>query len=125
MKRMLLLPPLFLLAWCPVATAQLMSVKHLKDFIAQGPNGELTATAYVQGVTEGILGMDSLYQKEKKLPPEFCKFYEASAQGKPIRHPAYRTKEIVAAWEKQGLPMTTPAVDMVLAFMTSQYGCKR
>lgn len=102
-----------------------MSVKHLKDFIAQGPSGELTATAYVQGVMEGMLGMDSLYQKEKKLKPEFCRLYEAHAQGRPERHPAYRTKEIVAAWEKQGLPMTTTAVDMVMVFMTAQYGCRR
>ena len=125
MKRILLFGTFFLVGWCSIANAQLMSVKHLKDFIAQGSNGELTATAYVQGVMEGMLGMDSLYQKEKKLPPEFCRFFEAYTQGKPQRHPAYRTKEIVAAWEKQGLPMTTSAVDMILAFMTSQYGCTR
>lgn len=123
--RSLQLATFALLGWSTLCSAELMTVKHLKDFIAQGPSGELAATAYVQGVMEGMLGMDSLYQKEKKLKPEFCKFYEAQAQGRPERHPAYHTKQIVAAWEKQGLPMTTLAVDMVLAFMTAQYGCRR
>jgi hypothetical protein len=47
------------------------------------------------------------------------------AAGKPIRHPAYKTKELVAAWERQGYPMHTSVVDFVLAYMTQQYGCKK
>lgn len=104
--------------------AEMMTVQDLKKFLAKGEAGELAATSYVNGVVDGMLGLDSLHQKERKTPKEFCRFYEAQKAGKPIRHPAYRTRELVNAWEKQGHPMNTLAVDFVLAFMTAQYGCE-
>jgi hypothetical protein len=120
-----LLAAILLLVCSSFASGQLMSVKDLKDLIARGPDGELGATSYVQGVVDGMLGMDAVNQKEKKLPAEFCRFLESYKRGKPERHPAYRTKQLVTAWEKEGFSMNAPAVDMVLSFMTSQYGCKR
>jgi hypothetical protein len=38
---------------------------------------------------------------------------------------ARQVQQLVAAWEKQGRPMNTLAVDMVLSFMTAEYGCMR
>ena len=105
--------------------ADLMTVKDLDDLIARGATGEVAAVSYVQGVVDGMLGIDSLHQKERHTPPEFCRFFDSYKRGKPETHPAYRTKEIVAAWKQQGAPMSTPAVDMVLAYLSAQYSCKR
>ena len=119
------LAAVILLAWSAVASPQLMTVRNLEELIAQGPGGEAVAVGYVQGVIDGMLGMDSLYQKEKRLPPEFCRFFDSYKKGKPERHPAYRTKELVATWKREGAPMDTIAVDMVLAHLSAQYTCKR
>jgi hypothetical protein len=113
----------FLVIFATPAYSQLMTVQNLKELLAKGHEGEVAATAYVQGTVDGMLALDSLHQKEKALPSEFCKFKASFQKGRPETHPAYRTKELVAAWERQGLPMQTLAVDFVLAFMTAQYGC--
>lgn len=108
------------------ASAQLMTVKDLDDMVTRGGKpGEVAAVAYVQGVMDGMIGMDSLHQKEQHTPPEFCRFSESYKHGKPELHPAFRAKEIISAWKQDGYPMNTLAVDMILTYLSSEYGCKR
>lgn len=115
----------FLLLFCPLNTyADLMTVKDLKVMIASGDAGKSAAIGYVQGVVEGMIGMDSLYHKEKGLPYEFCKLHPLSnPKVKTIEHPAFQTEKIVNAWENQKQPMETQAVDMILMWLTGSYGC--
>lgn len=103
--------------------ADVMTVGQLEKLIQSGPSGEVAAVAYVNGAVDGMVGLDFLHQKERGSKPEFCRFRDARLKGRPLPHPAYRTKELVAAWKKQGKPMDTPAVDFVLAFLSGQYGC--
>lgn len=107
------------------ARADVMTVGQLRDMVQSGGAGELAAVAYVNGAVDGMVGLDFLHQKERGSKPEFCKFRDARLRGKPLPHPAYRTKELLAAWEKQGQSMDTPAVDFVLAFLSAQYGCAK
>ena len=104
--------------------AELMTVKDIKEMLQDGDRGELSAISYVQGIVDGMLGMDTLHHKEKQIPYEFCKLHAAYVNGVPERHPAFQTKKLVAAWEKQGYPMSALMVDMILTYMTDQYGCK-
>ena len=106
-----------------ICQAEMMSVRQLKELFESGPQGELAAVSYVNGTIDGMLAIDSLHQKERKLPPEFCAFDQAKRTGKSIKHPAYRTREFLVAWEREGKPMDAIAVDFVLAILDSQYGC--
>lgn len=107
------------------ASAQLMTVGQLKEMLSKGPQGELAATAYVQGVVDGMLGMESLHNKERGTPFEFCRLHDAKKNGKQVRHPAQYTPQLVSAWEKERKTMDTLAVDMVLSFLSSQYSCRQ
>jgi hypothetical protein len=104
--------------------AEILTVNQVKTLLEDGEIGRAAAIAYIQGVTDGILAMDSLAHKETGKPYEFCKLHEAYASGTPEKHPAYQTKRLVSAWEKNGYPMETLAVDMMLGFLTRQYGCR-
>jgi hypothetical protein len=107
------------------AQAELMTVKHLKDLLGAGKAGEAAAVSYVQGVTDGMLGMELLHKKERGTPPEFCKLHEASAKGQPMQHPAYQTKNIVRAWERSKQPMDTLVVNMIVMYLSAKYGCSQ
>lgn len=123
MRKLVLAALLFVLS--AASSAQVMTVQNLKELSEQGSEGERAAVAYVNGAVDGMVGLDFIFQKERNAKPEFCKFSEAKRSGNPIKHPAYRTKELIASWERAGYPMDTPAVDFVLAFLTAQYGCKK
>lgn len=121
-KNMLLLAGLLIAL---PAQAELMTVKQLKDLLGAGKAGEAAAVSYVQGVTDGMLGMESLHKKERGTPLEFCKLHEASAKGQPMQHPALQTKNIVGAWERSKQPMNTLVVDMMLMYLSAKYGCSQ
>ena len=108
-----------LLCCATPAAAEMMTVQHLKDMIAKGGDGEAAAVGYIQGVVDGMLGMDALHQKERGTPREFCGFGGANAP----RHPAYYTKQLVVAWEQQQRAMNTLAVDMALAYLSARHAC--
>ena len=112
------------LMFCTTIKAELMTVQHLKDLLNSGHAGEVAAVSYVNGAVDGLLAMDSLNNKEKNIPLEFCKLHEAGKSGNPlIKHPAYRTREIVEEWERLKEPMNFLAIDLVLSYLTSQYSC--
>lgn len=122
----------FATAWCAVALvgictqaqARLMTVGDLDSLIAKGSKGEVAAVAYVQGTAAGLLGMDSMLQKEQGTDPAFCGVADLKREGKSISNPAQHTKQLVDAWKRQGArPMSTSAVDMVVAYLEGQYGC--
>lgn len=100
-----------------------MTVQQLKDLIRQGEIGEVVAVSYTQGVVDGLLGMESLRKKERNAKLDFCGIREAYNNNNPIRHPAFETKNIVKRWEQSGRPMNALAVDMVLVYLTDEYGC--
>jgi len=102
------------------ASAEVMTVSQLREMLARGDQGELVATAYMQGVMDGMIGMDALNQNEYGRPLEFCELHDVQ---RPVRHPAYHTEELVTAWERSGHPMEAPVVDLVLSYFTAQYGC--
>jgi hypothetical protein len=101
-------------------SAEVMTVQQLRDLIDKGMSGEALATSYFQGVVEGMFAMDSLRKKERGAKYDFCKIY---GNNKPIRHPAYETKRLVKLWESRGYSMSTLAPDMILMYLTRQYGC--
>ena len=106
------------------AEARLMTVGDLQSLIQKGPKGEAAAVAYVQGAVAGLLGMDSMLQKEQGTDPAFCGIADIKQKGGSIPNPAKHTKQLVASWRRQGVkPMSTSAVDMVIAYLTAQYGC--
>lgn len=107
------------------AQAEVMTVQQLRDMIAQkGDVGELAATSYFQGVVEGMMAMETMRRNGGIREKEFCKLLDGSPEDTAsILHPAYRAKEVIAAWERQGQPMNTVAPDVVLSFLSSQYGC--
>lgn len=119
-KKALLFSAMF---WAVSAQAEVMTIGQVKKLLNSGKTGEAAAIAYVQGITDGMLGMEALHHKEKGLPFEFCKFQEAHKLGKPILHPAYQTRKIVEAWEREKQPMSTIMVDVMLMYLTAQYGC--
>lgn len=125
MKYLIMLVLITTLIYSSLATADVMTVKQLKEMIDKGPVGKAVAVAYVNGAVDGMVGLDFLKQKERGDKPEFCKFGDAKVNKTPLRNPAYRTEDLVNAWEKDGAPMDTPAVDFVLAFLSAQYGCKK
>lgn len=108
-----------------VAKADVMTVRQLKELIDEGSAGKAIAVAYVNGTVDGMVGLDFAQQNEGKRYPEFCKFRDARIKGEPLKNPAYRTEELVRAWENSGQSMDVPAADFVLAFLTAQYGCAK
>lgn len=104
------------------ASAEFMTVQQLKDQIARGAIGEAAAVAYFHGAVDGMLAMDSLAQKQG-AKAQWCKFEQAKRTGKPLQHPAFRTKEFVLLWEKEGQNMQTIAPDFVLSVLDNVYGC--
>lgn len=106
------------------ANAQLMTVEQLRQQLESGKAGELAATAYVQGVVDGLMAMETMHRKGLIREREFCKLKEAHVAGRPLPHPAFRTREIVLGWERTGRPADTIAVDVVLSFLSGAYGCK-
>ncbi len=115
---------LILAFFSPITHAELMKVQDLRGLLDLGEGGEAIVTAYVQGVIEGMVGLDSLRKKERNSPYDFCKMHADLGKGQPAQeHPASKARFLVITWEKNGYPMDTLAVDMVLAFMTQKYGC--
>ena len=114
-----------LISFCNISNADMFTVGQLRDLIQQGEAGETIAVSYVQGVVDGMIGLDSALHIEKGIPYDFCKFHESFKQGKPEKHPAFKTKWLVSGWEKQGFPMNKPAIDMVINYLDANYGCKK
>lgn len=106
------------------ASAEVMTVRQVKELMQRGKLGELAATSYAQGVFDGMLAMEYLYRKETGKAREFCGIIDAHKSGTPIRHPAYRTKELLRVWEQLGRSMDAVFTDLALNYMSAQYGCK-
>src|SRR5690606_7341406 len=96
------------------ASAEVMTVTQLREMLERGDQGDLAATAYMQGVMDGMIGMDALNHNQYGRPFEFCGLQDVQ---RPVRHPAYRTEELVRAWEVAGYPMEVPVVDLVLSLL--------
>lgn len=110
----------------PVSVAaEMMTVRILKEQFESGAVGEVAAVAYVNGVFDGMIAMDSLAQKEAGAKPQWCVLEAAKRSGEPVRHPAFQTGEFLRAWEKQGKNMDTIGPDFVLAILDDFYGCKK
>ena len=125
MKRMIL-PFVFCGLWGTSLTqAEVMNVEQVKELLKRGELGEISAIAYVQGVMDGMIAMEYLNRSKSTPSQEFCKLIDANAAGRPIQHPAFKTKEIVAAWEREGRPMTTIIPDVVLSYFDKQFGCPK
>lgn len=107
------------------AAAEMMTVRMLKEQFESGAVGEVAAVAYVNGVFDGMIAMDSLAQKETGAKPQWCALEAARRSGKPVRHPAFQTREYLRAWERQGKNMDTIGPDFVLAILDDFYGCKK
>lgn len=111
---------LFISFTAQTSYAEIMTVEQLRNMISkQGQVGEVAATSYFQGVVEGMMAMEAMRRNGLMRDKEFCKLFDAVN----TQHPAYRTKQVIAAWEREGKPMETIAPDMVLSFLSSQYGC--
>lgn len=105
--------------------AQVMTVDQLSSMIAEGKLGELAATSYVQGVMDGMIAFEAMRRNGLARPKEFCVIFDKYGSGfGGTRHPAYQTKSMVAAWQREGQPMDTIAPDMALSFLSNQYGCR-
>lgn len=123
--RIAVLAALAAMASTAAAHAQTMTVGDLQSLIDKGKPGEALATAYVQGVVDGLLAMENMHRRGLIHSREFCKLKDAYTAGTPALHPAYRTVEIVQRWRQAGQPMTAIAPDMVLSLLSGpQYGCE-
>lgn len=80
-------------------------------------------TSYSQGVFDGLISMEAARRHEGKGGDELCGIFEAYEQGESIRHPAYRTEELIEAWESHGRDMGAPFGDLALSYLSGQYGC--
>lgn len=107
------------------AQAEIMSVQQVRDLLNNGKTGELAATAYAQGVFDGLIAMEYLRRTETGEAKEFCKLIDAYKLGTPIQHPAFMTKALVAAWEKQGRSMSTGFPDLAINYLSGTYGCPK
>nr|WP_156889298.1 hypothetical protein [Halomonas sp. 1513] len=105
------------------ATAELMSVKDVKDFFSQGDQGRTIGVSYSQGVFDGLISMEGARRHEGKDGEEFCGLFDAYERGEPVRHPAYRTEELIDAWEQHGRDMEAAFGDLALSYLSGQYGC--
>jgi hypothetical protein len=107
------------------ARAEVMSVEKIKKMMSDGPAGEAAAVAYVTGVMDGMLAMEYLSRSQGNPTREFCKIIDAHKAGRPVLHPAFRAKEMILAWEREGRSMQTIVPDVVLSFFDKQYGCRK
>ena len=110
-----------------ISTAQgeVLTVQQVKQLLQSGQQGEVAAIAYVQGVMDGMLAMEHLNRSKSMPSREFCKLIEAEASGRPLPHPAFKTKEIIAAWEREGRPTKTIIPEVVLSYFDAQFGCAK
>lgn len=110
--------------WPNAAGAQTMTVEQLRSLLTKGKIGELSAVTYVQGVVDGMFAFEAMRRNGLAQPEEFCAIFDRYNKGLGgTSHPAYLTKEMVAAWEREGQPMNAIAPDMVLSFLSNKYGC--
>jgi hypothetical protein len=100
-----------------------MTVRQIKGLLDKGQLGELAATSYSQGVFDGLLAMEYLRRVETGEAREFCRLIDAEKEGRPVPHPAFQTRELVAAWEKQGRSMAAGFPDLALNYLSGQHGC--
>ncbi|HZH08938.1 MAG TPA: hypothetical protein VEZ24_01065 [Microvirga sp.] len=100
-----------------------MTINQVKELLGKGQLGELAATSYSQGVFDGLLAMEYLRRAETGEAREFCGIIDAERTGQPVNHPAFRTRELVLAWEKQGRSMAVGFPDLALNYLSAQYGC--
>jgi hypothetical protein len=105
------------------ATDDVMTVAQVKVLLNSTEKNQAMATAYMQGLVEGMLGLASAQAKEQEAPKEFCGFFALVEQGEKVRHPAHGINQTINAWERAGFPMQAPAVDLVLSYLEGQYGC--
>jgi hypothetical protein len=105
------------------AQGEVLNVQQVKKLLESGQQGEVAAIAYVQGVMDGMLAMEHLNRTKSMSSREFCKLIDAEVSGRPLPHPAFKTKEIIAAWEREGRPTTTIIPEVVLSYFDKQFGC--
>lgn len=105
------------------ASAELMSVSDIKGFFAQGDQGRTIGVSYSQGVFDGLISMEGARRHEGRGGDEFCGLFDAYERGEQVRHPAYRTEELIDAWEQHGRDMEAAFGDLALSHLSGQYGC--
>jgi hypothetical protein len=113
------------LALSSSANAEILTVQQVKELHDRDAVGKVAATSYSTGVFDGLLAMEALRRTERGEATEFCGVYDAHRRGQPIRHPAFRTRELIREWERQGRSMELPYHDLALNFLSATYGCKK
>ena len=108
----------------PISSAEILTVKNIKDLIHKGEAGEQIAAVYADGVTAGLISMASLQRTETGVLTEFCGYFDAHEKGRPLPNPALHVKALVSAWERKGRNMDDLFVDLMINYMSAQYGCK-
>ena len=112
-------------ALCSSAYGDILTVQQVKELMNKEQIGELAATSYAQGVFDGLITMEYLHRKETGEKKEFCGLIDAYDQGRPIEHPASHRKELIAAWQRQGLSMDVVFADLAINYLSGQYGCNK
>ncbi|GHE22833.1 hypothetical protein [Halomonas urumqiensis] len=105
------------------SSAEMMTVQEVKDYYHGGMSEELIATSYSQGVFDGMIAMEGARRNEGKGGNEFCDLFEREQNDNPIRHPAYRTEQLIEDWQEGGYPMDAPFADLAISYLSGQYGC--
>lgn len=105
------------------ASAEMMTVQQIKDFYNGREIKEALATSYSQGVFDGLISIEGVRRSEGKGGDELCGFFDIAEKGGQIRHPGYRTEELIEKWEHNGYPMDVPFTDLAISYMSKRYGC--
>lgn len=103
--------------------AEILTVRQIKELIQKGGSGEQVAAVYADGVVAGLLALASTQRMESGVLSEFCDFFEAADEGRPLPNPALNVKALVSAWERQGRDMDVVFAELMMNYMSAQYGC--
>ncbi|MEO0561683.1 MAG: hypothetical protein AAF125_06200 [Chloroflexota bacterium] len=98
------------------------TVATLRGLLDTGDDGRVAVVMYITGVVDGLLSLDSLKHKQSGQALEFPKFKELMARGTSVVHPGNLGPFMVLMWQQTGGDMDAHAADMVLNFLTQQYG---
>jgi hypothetical protein len=105
------------------AQGEVLNVHQVKKLLDSGQQGEVAAIAYVQGVMDGMLAMEHLNRTKSMPSREFCKLIDAEASGRPLPHPAFKTKENNRSLGAGGPTYDNNHSEVVLSYFDKQFGC--
>jgi hypothetical protein len=100
-----------------------MRMRDMRSMLDNGPIGEAAATAYMQGAVDAAIMMEMNRRSGVLQPREFCGLVDQPT-GNRVAHPAFKTRELVLAWEKTGRDMAAHATNFVFNYLSGSYGCR-